>query len=72
MQRTDDLNIGLASGRRRRILLSSVMTTVTAACALLAVVLLLIILGYIAFRGVSSLNLQFLIDTPKPVGALKQ
>jgi phosphate transport system permease protein len=30
--------------------------------------LLLIILGYIAVRGVASLNLQFLIDTPKPVG----
>jgi phosphate transport system permease protein len=44
------------------------MTSVTAACALLAVALLLLILGYIAIRGVSSLNLQFLIDTPKPVG----
>jgi phosphate transport system permease protein len=29
---------------------------------------LVLILGYIAIRGVSSLNLQFLIDTPKPVG----
>jgi phosphate transport system permease protein len=44
------------------------MTTVTAACALLAVTLLLIILGYIAIRGVSSLSLQFVTDTPKPVG----
>lgn len=44
------------------------MTSLTAACALLAVGLLLLILGYIAVRGVSSLNLQFLIDTPKPVG----
>jgi phosphate transport system permease protein len=44
------------------------MTSLTAACALLTVGLLLLILGYIAVRGFSSLNLQFLIDTPKPVG----
>ena len=53
---------------RGRIVLSGVMTTVTALCALLVVGLLLIILGYIAVRGVSSLNVEFLIDTPKPVG----
>ena len=44
------------------------MTSITAACALFAVSILLIILGYIAWKGVSSINLQFLIDTPKPVG----
>lgn len=44
------------------------MTILTAACAVFAVVVLLIILSYIAVRGVASLNLQFLIDTPKPVG----
>jgi phosphate transport system permease protein len=59
------LSVGL---RRRRNVVSSIMTTVTAACALLAVGLLLLILGYIAIRGFSSLSLQFLIDTPKPVG----
>ena len=48
--------------------LSAVMTVLTAACALFAVVVLLLILGYITFRGIGSLNLQFLIDTPKPVG----
>jgi phosphate transport system permease protein len=53
---------------RRRTLVSTVMTSLMAACALLAVSLLLLILGYIAVRGLSSLNLQFLIDTPKPVG----
>src|SRR5205823_2525369 len=37
-------------------------------CAFLGVAVLLLILGYIAWRGVSSLSLQFLIDTPKPVG----
>ena len=44
------------------------MTTLTAACAVFAVVILVLILGYITWRGVGSLSLQFLIDTPKPVG----
>jgi phosphate transport system permease protein len=44
------------------------MTGLTAACAVFAIGLLLIILGYIAVRGIASLSLQFLIDTPKPVG----
>jgi phosphate transport system permease protein len=56
------------NSRGKRQLVSSIMTTLTAACALFAILLLLIILGYIAVRGVASLNLQFLIDTPKPVG----
>jgi phosphate transport system permease protein len=44
------------------------MTTATAACAFLGVAVLLLILGYIAWQGVSSLSVEFLIDTPKPVG----
>ena len=44
------------------------MTTLTAACALFVVAILLIIISYIAVRGFSSLSVQFLIDTPKPVG----
>jgi len=69
MQRTESMNSVLSVGlRRRRNIVSSIMTTVTAACALLAVGLLLLIIGYIAIRGFSSLSLQFLIDTPKPVG----
>jgi phosphate transport system permease protein len=54
--------------RRRRRLISSLMTGLTAACATFAIALLLVILGYIIVRGAASLNLQFLIDTPKPVG----
>jgi phosphate transport system permease protein len=46
----------------------AVMTSLTAACVLFAVSILALILGYIAWRGFSSINLQFLIDTPKPVG----
>lgn len=52
----------------RRKLVSSVMTTLTAACAVFAIAVLLIILFYIAAQGVASLSVQFLIDTPKPVG----
>jgi phosphate transport system permease protein len=54
-------------GRRRKFV-NTLMTGLTAACAIFVTALLLIILGYIAVRGISSLNLQFLIDTPKPVG----
>jgi phosphate transport system permease protein len=52
----------------KRRAVSTVMTTLTAACALFAVTMLVLILGYIALRGIGSLNLQFLIDTPKPIG----
>lgn len=53
---------------QRRKLISSIMTTLTAACAVLAIIILLIIISYIAVRGFSSISIQFLIDTPKPVG----
>jgi len=53
---------------RRRKVVSSIMTMLTAACAVFAIAVLLIILSYIAIRGLSSISLQFLIDTPKPVG----
>lgn len=59
-------SVQTADTRRRAA--SAVMTTLTAACALFAVTMLVLILGYIAARGIGSLNLQFLIDTPKPVG----
>jgi phosphate transport system permease protein len=52
----------------RRKIVSSAMTSLTALCAVFAVTILLLILGYIAARGISSLNVQFLIDAPKPVG----
>lgn len=47
---------------------NALMTSLTAACAFFAVSILILILGYIAWRGLSSINLQFLIDTPRPVG----
>ena len=53
---------------QRRKLVSSIMTTLTASAAVFTIAILLIIIFYIAVRGFTSLNLQFLIDTPKPVG----
>jgi phosphate transport system permease protein len=44
------------------------MTTLTAACAFFAVTVLALILGYIAWRGIGSLSLEFLVGTPQPVG----
>jgi phosphate transport system permease protein len=52
--------------RRRRV--NAVITSLTAFCAITVVALLILILGYIAMRGISSINLQFLIDRPRPVG----
>jgi len=53
---------------RTRRMTNSVMTALTAACAFFAVGILILILGYIAVRGLSSLSLEFLVSTPKPVG----
>lgn len=44
------------------------MTTLTALCTVAAVGVLLIILIYIAMQGIGSLNLRFLVESPKPVG----
>jgi phosphate transport system permease protein len=52
----------------KRKIINRLMTSAMAACAMLAIAVLLLILFYIAYRGVTSLNLQFLTDTPKPVG----
>jgi phosphate transport system permease protein len=47
---------------------SATMTTLTALCTLAAVGVLLIILVYIAMQGIGSLNLRFLVESPRPVG----
>ena len=44
------------------------MAGLTAACAVLVITVLVIVIAYIAVRGVSSLSIEFLTDTPKPVG----
>lgn len=58
----------LANDQRKRRLVNSVMTGLTAASALFVTTLLLIILGYITYQGISSISVEFLTDTPKPVG----
>ncbi|MEW6130105.1 MAG: phosphate ABC transporter permease PstA [Acidobacteriota bacterium] len=52
----------------RRKMLSRVMTVLTSGSAVLVIGVLVVILGYLAIKGVSELNLGFLINTPKPVG----
>lgn len=44
------------------------MTTFTGACTAVAVSLLFLILVYIAWQGIGSLNLHFLLESPRPVG----
>ncbi|MDT5060774.1 MAG: phosphate transport system permease protein [Acidobacteriota bacterium] len=61
------MELAIPQNNRRR-LTNTIMTTLTALCAFVAVTILALILGYIAYRGVTSINLQFLMDTPKPVG----
>src|SRR5882762_2686386 len=58
----------LTAADRKRRFTSAVMTTFTGACTALAISLLLIILLYIAWQGIGSLNLHFLIESPRPVG----
>ena len=52
----------------RRRLVNMIMNSLTAVCAVFAIAVLLAILGYIGVRGISSLSIEFLTDTPKPVG----
>src|SRR5215212_3052014 len=66
MEKMKASNQGGGSAGRRAV--NTVMTTATAACAFLGVAVLLLILGYIAWRGLSSISVEFLTDTPKPVG----
>src|ERR1051326_2562441 len=60
----------LSRSDRTRRMTSAVMTSLTALCTVAVVGVLAIILVYVAQRGVSSLNLHFLIETPKPVGEI--
>ena len=57
-----------APSTNRRRVTDTIMTTLTALCAIVVVGVLALILGYIAYRGLTAINFQFLTDTPKPVG----
>ena len=58
----------LSRSDRTRRTVSAIMTGLTSLCTILAVGVLAIILWYIARRGVGSLTLAFLVESPKPVG----
>src|SRR6185369_11002960 len=58
----------MANSDRMRRATSTLMTTLTGLCTLLTVSALLVILFYIAWRGIGSLNIQFLTDRPRPIG----
>lgn len=58
----------LKQADRVRRTVSAIMTTTTAVCTFIAVGILLLILSYIAWKGVASINFQFLVDSPRPVG----
>ena len=62
------MNFVATQADRSRRISSAVMTSLTALCTLLAVGTLFIILAYIALQGIGSLNFQFLVDSPRPVG----
>ena len=52
----------------RRRLVSSIMTGACAGTVLLALVPLALVLSYIVSKGITSLNLDFLVNLPRPVG----
>lgn len=58
----------LSRSDRTRRTISALMTGLTVLCTIVAVGALIIILWYIARRGIASINLGFLVETPKPVG----
>jgi len=60
--------ITLTRADRARRATSGAMTTFTALCTLFAVGILLVILAYIAWQGIGSVSLRFLLDSPRPVG----
>ena len=61
-------NAAAQGHHRRRRLTNYLMTSLTAACAFITVGLLALILGYIAYRGLSSISLAFLVNPYRPLG----
>jgi len=58
----------ISSSDRQRRVTNAVMTSFTGLCTLFAVSILAIIFAYIAWQGIGSVNLRFLLDSPRPVG----
>jgi phosphate transport system permease protein len=55
----------ISTGRR---VVNNVMLSLTAVCTLIVVSILFFILGYLLYHGVTSLNLAFFTQLPKPSG----
>lgn len=58
----------MSRGKSMRRATNTIMTGLSGVCAMVVVSVLVIILGYIAWRGVSSISFQFLIGKFEPVG----
>ncbi len=54
--------------RRRRALTNRIMLGLAGLMTLLVAAILLWIIGYVVYRGASSVNLAFLTQTPRPLG----
>ena len=59
---------GAAAAYQYRKLKSNVMMGVTVAATVVTLVPLFLVLGYLLYKGASSLNLNFFIHLPRPVG----
>ena len=55
-----------------RKIINVVMLTLTGLCTLLVLSVLLTILGYLLWKGASSLNLDFFTKIPAPVGQARR
>lgn len=53
---------------KNRKIINKLMCTITLLCAILTLMPLISIFGYVIFKGVSSINFDFFIHLPKPVG----
>ena len=53
---------------KKRKAINKLMCTIPLVCAILTLVPLVSIFGYVIFKGISSINIDFFINLPKPVG----
>jgi phosphate transport system permease protein len=53
---------------KNRKIINNLMCAITLLCAILTLAPLISIFGYVIFKGISSINLDFFLNLPKPVG----
>ncbi len=68
MSRKTRISYGGSAHIKRRRFYNAVWMTVMGLCALALIAPLVGILGYLVFKGISSINLNFFIKLPAPVG----